>query len=338
MEAKSAAEAEMWVKSIELVMSKSEEYLNLDRYVDEKVFSKITGKSLFKDYETILEEYRKKLWEEELRKRKIEEEKRIEEERKKLEEMGKKKANKVAAKKEVPDVDLKKVKSEFPPAKAVESIPVLSEDKTPIRPIEHKSTLKNDTIKTQPIEETKWPEPEPILFNVKSEKIELVKKDFTPVNNEDKTKNTVSESSNSRKELPQLEKKESGNISRVDSGKISQVEVEKAIRIDSAAIPKEPPSKIEFSVPVTTNDDYNFDLNPNKNKKPIKETQPLLLNENSDDEEDDNFKGFGINQSSKSTSKNKIEENSKDEISEEIANLIHLDNQRKESMYDLVMK
>ena len=66
-----AHEAEKWFKSIELVMSKSEEYLDLNRYVDEKIFTKVTGKSLFKDYETIIEENKKLLWEIEMKKRQI---------------------------------------------------------------------------------------------------------------------------------------------------------------------------------------------------------------------------------------------------------------------------
>lgn len=322
MEAKSAAEADLWVKSIELVMSKSEEYLNLDRYVDEKVFTKITGKSLFKDYETILEEYRKILWEEEMRKRKIEEEKKIEEERKKLEEMGKKKAHKVVNKKQPSDLELKKVKSEMPSAKAAEVIPIKTDDDVPIQSIEHKSTMKNDTVKPQPAEEFKVPEP--ILINVNSEKIELVKKDIKPVNKEEKLPQKP-DLNELRKESPKLKKKESEKISRTESSA-------------AAAPPKQQPNKIDINVPESTSEDYNFDMNPSKSKKQEKEkeTQPLLHHQNSD-EEDDNFKSFGINQSNKSSSKNKLEE-SKDEISEDIANLIQLDNQRKESMYDLLMK
>lgn len=96
-------------------MSKSEEYLNLDRYVDEKIFTKVSGKSLFKDYETILQEYRKKRWEEQEVIRKAEEAKRIEEERKRLEEIGKKKANKVTAKKQQDkDLTMDKHRSEKP--------------------------------------------------------------------------------------------------------------------------------------------------------------------------------------------------------------------------------
>ena len=56
-------------------MSKSEEYLDLNRYVDKKVFTKVTGKSLFKDYESMLEEHKKRLWEKELKKREAEQKK-----------------------------------------------------------------------------------------------------------------------------------------------------------------------------------------------------------------------------------------------------------------------
>ena len=76
LETQKASEAEKWFKSIELVMSKSEEYLDLNRYVDEKVFTKVTGKSLFKDYESILEEHKKRLWEKELKKREAEQKKK----------------------------------------------------------------------------------------------------------------------------------------------------------------------------------------------------------------------------------------------------------------------
>ena len=326
MEAKSAAEAEMWVKSIELVMSKSEEYLNLDRYVDEKVFSKITGKSLFKDYESILEEYRKKLWEEEMRKRKIEEEKKIEEERKKLEELGKKKGHKVAGKKDVPDLELKKVRSEMPPLKAAESIPVRDEDNTPIHPIQHKSTFRTEDVQAENIDFTddKDIQPELALFNVKSEKIEIVKKDFLPVQKEDKSPFSK-ESNNSNKNVPKFERGDSGKLVKADSSKFS--------RVDSSNLTREPSAKIEFTLPISTSDDFSYDKN---NKKQIKETQPLLKDELSD--EDDDFKGFGINQSNKSNSKNQFESNQNNEVSEEIANLIQLDNQRKESMYDILMK
>jgi hypothetical protein len=82
-------------------MSKSEEYLNLDRYVDEKIFTKVTGKSLFKDYETILEGHKKKLWEKEQVKRKAEAKRRIEEQKKLFEEKSKKKAYRVGNKKDL---------------------------------------------------------------------------------------------------------------------------------------------------------------------------------------------------------------------------------------------
>ena len=38
---------EEWYKSIALVRSKTDEYLNLDRYVDSNVFRKVTGNSIF---------------------------------------------------------------------------------------------------------------------------------------------------------------------------------------------------------------------------------------------------------------------------------------------------
>ena len=119
MEAKRADEAEKWYKSIELVMSKSEEYLDLNRYVDEKVFTKVTGKSIFRDYESILEEHKKKLWEQELKRQQLEQKKRDEATRRRLEEEGRKKANRVAPKKSL-DIDdepsLSKLSSMRPPS------------------------------------------------------------------------------------------------------------------------------------------------------------------------------------------------------------------------------
>jgi hypothetical protein len=75
LEADNKEHIEEWYKSIALVMSKSEEYLNLDRYVDSKVFEKITGKSLFRDFEEILNEEFKKF--EKQKKIKEENEKRL---------------------------------------------------------------------------------------------------------------------------------------------------------------------------------------------------------------------------------------------------------------------
>ena len=60
-----------WYKSLCLVRSKSEEYLNLDRYINTKVFERTTGKSLFRDFEEILRENSNKIEEQ---KRKAEEE------------------------------------------------------------------------------------------------------------------------------------------------------------------------------------------------------------------------------------------------------------------------
>lgn len=75
LEADNKDYVEEWFKSIALVRSKSEEYLNLDRYVDTKVFERITGKSLFKDFEQILQEQFDKI---------EQEKKRVEEQQKKL--------------------------------------------------------------------------------------------------------------------------------------------------------------------------------------------------------------------------------------------------------------
>ena len=58
---------EEWYKSIALVRSKTDEYLNLDRYVDSNVFSKVTGKSIFRDFEAILEEHFKAIEEQKQR-------------------------------------------------------------------------------------------------------------------------------------------------------------------------------------------------------------------------------------------------------------------------------
>lgn len=69
---------EEWYKSLCLVRSKSEEYLNLDRYVDSKVFERVTGKNIFTDYEEILGKHFKEIEDEEQKKEA--EEKRIRDE------------------------------------------------------------------------------------------------------------------------------------------------------------------------------------------------------------------------------------------------------------------
>ena len=64
---------EEWFKSLCLVRSQSEEYLNLDRYVDSNIFERVTGDTIFRDFEEILDEHLKKIEEQNL---KEEEEKR----------------------------------------------------------------------------------------------------------------------------------------------------------------------------------------------------------------------------------------------------------------------
>ena len=94
-----------WYKSLCLVRSKSEEYLNLDRYVDAQVFERVTGKSMFRDFESILKEHAKGIEDE--RRKEEEEAKRIRDEEIQKEikteiESRKKKGNlKVAAKKKL---------------------------------------------------------------------------------------------------------------------------------------------------------------------------------------------------------------------------------------------
>jgi len=75
LENKNKAYIQEWFKSICLVRSQSEEYLNLDRYVDSKVFEKVTGKSIYKDFEEILKEQYEEIEKE--RKQTEEDEKRI---------------------------------------------------------------------------------------------------------------------------------------------------------------------------------------------------------------------------------------------------------------------
>lgn len=66
---------EEWYKSLCLVRSKSEEYLNLDRYVDAQVFENLSGKSIFRDFEQMLRDNAKGI--EEQKRKEEEEEKKI---------------------------------------------------------------------------------------------------------------------------------------------------------------------------------------------------------------------------------------------------------------------
>lgn len=61
LEAPTKDQAEEWAKSLDLVMSQSEDYLNLDRYVNTKVFERVSGETLFRDYEVIYEEVRQRI-------------------------------------------------------------------------------------------------------------------------------------------------------------------------------------------------------------------------------------------------------------------------------------
>jgi hypothetical protein len=270
LEAKNSTECDMWVKSLELVMSKSEEYLDLDRYVDEKIFTKVSGKSLFKDYETILQEHRKKLWEEHQAKLKIEEEKRIEEERKRLEEEGKKKAHKVAKKKDSPlDVDMKKVQSEKSP-------PI--QQKIEAKVGNRQDTLPNETkFRTGPVQPVRREE---------DDAQKVLKKVVDPVSS-------------------------------------------------TKPVPKEIPITLGISTierPFDKNDDE-----PDDSPKSRDDDAPLLIGNASSDAEEDY--GTGINDA-KDKNRSKLDEVPKQrtETTPEIEALIRLDDQRKESMYDIMMK
>lgn len=48
-------EAQKWVNSLKLVKESDFDYLDENRYEKQKIYSKITGKSIFKDYEILLE-------------------------------------------------------------------------------------------------------------------------------------------------------------------------------------------------------------------------------------------------------------------------------------------
>jgi hypothetical protein len=50
-------EAQKWVNSLKLVKESGFEYLDENRYEKQKIYSKITGKTIFKDYELLLEQY-----------------------------------------------------------------------------------------------------------------------------------------------------------------------------------------------------------------------------------------------------------------------------------------
>jgi len=262
MEAKNVSECEEWIKSLELVMSKSEEFLNLDRYVDEKIFTKVSGKSLFRDYETILQEYRKKLWEEQEAKRKIEEEKKVEQERKRLEELGKKKAGKVAAKKSNDfNLELEKNKSSRP-------VPEHNLDSKLPR---HQNTTheKPNTFRTG---EAQPPDTIKVGNPIKVEKV-----NSRPVN------------------------------------AVSSIQLE--------SVP------VEIVGPAQNDSDSD---------SPKGDKIPLLISKQSSDKNKNNKGGlFGINDSQKSEN---LVDHSNNETSEEIENLIRLDDQRKESMYDVMMK
>jgi len=67
LEADSKDYIEEWYKSIALVKSKTDDYLNLDRYIDMNIFKKVTGKSLFRNFEEILEEHFKDIEEQKRR-------------------------------------------------------------------------------------------------------------------------------------------------------------------------------------------------------------------------------------------------------------------------------
>lgn len=55
LEAESKVVWDKWVKSLELIVSKSKDYLNLNWFVGKDIFTKVTTESLFLDYEVILE-------------------------------------------------------------------------------------------------------------------------------------------------------------------------------------------------------------------------------------------------------------------------------------------
>lgn len=50
-----------WVNSLKMVQSSDAEHLDLNRYEKQKIFSRVTGKSMYKDYELLLETYESKV-------------------------------------------------------------------------------------------------------------------------------------------------------------------------------------------------------------------------------------------------------------------------------------
>jgi hypothetical protein len=50
-----------WVNSLRMVKQNDEDYLDENRYEKQKIFNKITGKSMYKDYEVLLEQYEDKV-------------------------------------------------------------------------------------------------------------------------------------------------------------------------------------------------------------------------------------------------------------------------------------
>jgi hypothetical protein len=259
-------------------MSKSEEYLNLDRYVDEKIFTKVSGKSLFKDYETILQEYRKKRWEEQEIIRKAEEAKREVEERKRLEELGKKKANKVTAKKQqAQNVAMEKHKSERPPLG-----------------------------KTPKLEE-----------------------------GEGKLKHAPTQVTTFRTGAAQPPQ----NFENNDTVKVDKVVIKPVDKVAAA-----PVDKIVVK-PVNKADGVNIPLgtsiievqNDNDSDSPKDDNAPLLLERHPSDIEDDYSNSYDINGSQKEESKLAAPSN-KTESNKEYDEILQMDDQRKESMYDVMMK
>lgn len=50
-----------WVNSLKMVFANDSDQLDVNRYEKQKIFSRITGKSMYKDYELLLEEYENKV-------------------------------------------------------------------------------------------------------------------------------------------------------------------------------------------------------------------------------------------------------------------------------------
>lgn len=262
MEAKNNIECEEWVKSIEMVMAKSEEYLNLDRYVDEKIFTKVSGKSLFKDYETIFQEHRKKRDAELKAKREAEEKIRIEEERKKLEELGQKKAAKVAKKQKKSDVD------ELPMTKNKSALPQKNNE-LESNPPQKLPTMTSDTpFRTGPIQNK------------------------PPAND------------------------------------VEKAEKAQALKVAAPNIDNRP-LNINFAAPAP---EIDSDSDSPKGGKTDK--TPLLMAGNSSDLEDEPYKNnYNLNASNP-----KKQPLKPTKTSEHIDDILRMDDERKESMYDIMMK